>query len=81
MAEYIIECDEEGTILLLPGMKLAERIVRCIDCIYCERQVVNKKRVASEPYRYWCHSFEGMDGESSPVESNGFCAWGERRSI
>lgn len=50
-----------------------EEVVRCRNCIHCEK-AINGKALCGR------FSMEGSSGTLYPtVEWDGFCAWGERR--
>ena len=76
MSEYIV--DGRNIIIARQGKTPHwTEVVRCRDCKYCEVQTVC---YSSNPYFVcladWC---EGADHDNPIVESDGFCAWGERR--
>lgn len=67
MSEYIVTCDEETALWIGNDVDSMRRIVRCRDCKWFSRAMLN------------CARFRHGDGVYSKVEPDGFCAWGERR--
>lgn len=69
MSEYIYH--SKGTPMKNAAGKISlarEEIVRCKDCVYCDKYKNDEIRV--------CYRF---DNEQPEVEPDGFCAWGDRK--
>lgn len=64
MSEYIYDTSIEATFL---HEQKHEEIVRCFDCVWFTN---------SSHYGAYCTNFGSPLGD----DSNGFCAWGERRN-
>lgn len=79
MSEYVIKVDEnderwhyvEQQYTHFFGYPIVEEIVRCRDCKFCHKNYCEKRTspTASPSEIFWI-----------PVEPDGFCKWGEKRS-
>jgi len=80
MSEYIVDFGDKRSnrfvrlnmaLIEDNGAKLGERVIRCRDCKFCHKNYCEKRvsPTVSPSEIYWI-----------PVEPDGFCAWGERRS-
>lgn len=78
MSEYIYATNGELVANIDGEISLArEEVVRCFDCKHHELQNVSySDKPLSVCTAEWC---EGSEHDNPLVESNGFCAWGERR--
>lgn len=87
MSEYIVDVgdmDKEHVEMFgkkattIFGNPIKGEIVRCRDCKYCEVQTVSyySSNTFFVCLADWC---EGSDHDNPTVESDGFCAWGEKK--
>lgn len=75
MSEYIVKIEEPISPLFYE--RQLKEIVRCKDCKFHEYMSVSY----SDKLYSVCMSEQwiGAEGDNPLVESNGFCAWGERK--
>ena len=77
MAERIIDLPTEKMATDL-RFWLRERIVRCRDCKYCREH--DMRAYGGDRGQLLCHHFSMSSGAGWPVDPDGFCSWGERRT-
>lgn len=78
MSEYIIECEYDVDVGLIPG-ELREEVVRCRDCVFMHTV---RHWLGMDVDECWLHA----DPESGALgkertEPDGFCKWGKRRGL
>lgn len=83
MSEYIIDMGNSSYqstsgLLCANVSQLREPIVRCRDCVhYADHEWITSPQYSlGTDIEHVCHFWHG---EPTKVESDGFCAWGERR--
>lgn len=59
------------------GLIQGEEIVRCRDCMYY--RFVDRSHIFNDDRHNDSYCLRFVDGKRMEVESDGFCAWGERR--
>ena len=76
MNDYVVTCDEETAAWIGNDVSLIRLIVRCRDCkYYYEAEEYHPQG----NYDIRCCKY--FDTYNDEVEPNGYCAWGEKKTV